>query len=393
MRLVRGIAVVNTGLALALAGCTDGGGQPDGGPGMVPDSSASAVGADDVQPTLDANAQLDSTPVSATDPEWPADEPLAPEFDFPPYINMPAPNQIVVSWRTVEITTGNVHFGTTPAYGRTKPSVAGQLHHVVLGVLQPATAYYYEVEVDGTSARRKGVFVTPGAGSWRFMQIGEFHAAGESPNVAKFADEIRAFRPHVLVDSGDMLDDGDDMFRDHFVLPHNERWYTTRYGQVEFFSLDSTWGIKQPDIVFIEPGWVGREAAKAHDGVDDPTFVIGSWHYPACSSNRERRSADRIWVQENLIKNFKDNGGIDLVLVGHDKYYERSMIAGGILHIQTNTGKLRPGDEGGNHPACTVEKTVLDKRSITFVAVDGDALSGTVVTEEGEMLDSFTVAK
>nr|MBA2545033.1 hypothetical protein [Deltaproteobacteria bacterium] len=58
---------------------------------------------------------------------------------------------------------------------------------------------------------RKGVFVMPGRAGWRFLHSGEFHAPSEAENVAKFAAAIREFRPHVLLESGDMVDDGNSL--------------------------------------------------------------------------------------------------------------------------------------------------------------------------------------
>jgi hypothetical protein len=39
---------------------------------------------------------------------------------------------------------------------------------------------------------------------------------------------------------------------------------------------------------------------------------------------------------------FKANGGVDLILAAHDKYYERSTITGGIVRVITNIGNSSP---------------------------------------------------
>ncbi len=362
-----------------------------------------------------------------TNPPWPADVVLPPEFDFPPWLNMPAPGQIVVSWRTVKACTGVVRLGPTRDYGRTERSSESRiLHHVDLGVLAPATAYHYEVELDGSGAVRKGVFVTPGAPSWRFAHVAEFHAASDSIHAARFGDTIRAFRPHVLVESGDMLNSGDSitdwrsymrtsapwisnvillpagsnhvngaagssMLRDLYVLPNNERWYTTRYGAVEFFSLDSTYDRLASDVSIDEPAWLAEQAALAHDGDGDPTFVVAAWHYPACSSNQSSRAAQRAWVMTNFVDTLRDAGGVDLLLVGHDKYYERSELTDGIVQIQSNAGRLAPGGAGGNHEGCTPVVTRTDTRSLTLFEVSGMRMVGKAVDEEGLLLDSFVL--
>jgi acid phosphatase type 7 len=395
--------------------------------GAVACSSHHATGDDDDMPLPDA-APDSSVVTGITDPEWPADSPLPAEFDFPPYLNMLDASTIVVSWRTGMASTGTVHFGKTPAYGTDLPDgTSTTLHHVTLSNLEPATAYFYQVSIDGTSATRDGVFVTPGATTWRFMQSGEYHAPSEVSGVAKYTAQIRAFRPHVIVESGDMVDVGTDithwrlymrtsapwisnvillpshsnhvngtggnaMLKDYFVLPNNERWYTTRYGQVEFINIDSTYDVNA-DVSGTEVPWIGAEAAAAHDGVDDPTFLIASWHYPACSSQYASRSDQRLWVYDHIVKALTDNGGVDMIMAAHDKYYERSTLNGNIVHVITNIGNISPSSNGSNNPACTPVKTERNTRSTMFVTVDGSTLSAKMFNEIGGEIDTVSIMK
>jgi purple acid phosphatase-like protein len=393
-------------------------------------SPNSSNGDDDIDASTgsDGSAGEDGSMVGGTEPVWPADVALPAELDFPPYLNMLDGSTIVVSWRSTNSTTGKVHYGTTEAYGtEAVSSTAGNLHHVTLSNLKAATTYYYEVSIDNTTATRKGVFVTPGATKWRFVSLGEYHAPSESSNVAQFANEIREFRPHVAVESGDMVDIGTDIthwrsymrtsapwisnvilmpahsnhvngtggngnLMDYFVLPNNERWYLTRFGQVQFFTIDSTYD-QNTDVASAEMPWLGTAVAAAHDGVDDPTFVIGAWHYPACSSQYLTRSGARQWVNTNIVKAFRDNGGIDLILAAHDKYYERNTLTGGIVHIITNIGNISPEIPGGNYPDCTAVKTNRNTRSTALISIDGKALTAKVVDDNGTELDAFSIMK
>ena len=394
---------------------------------LVACSAPSPSSSDKVDAAAGADDAIDSMP-AFVDPAWPADAALPAEFDFPPYATLFAPDFVVVSWRTMTPTSGVLRIGKTDALGTEIPTTtAANLQHVSLTNLAPATAYYYEVSIDGTSAVRKGVFVTPGHTQWRFLASGEFHAPSESSGVSAFADEIRNFRPHVIVESGDMVDDGNDithwrsylrtaapwisnvlllpahsnhvnggggngLLRDYFVLPNNERWYTTRYSQVEVFTIDSTNDVNA-DVMTTEVPWLATEAAAAHDGTDDPTFVIAAWHHPACSSFYSSRASSRGWVQTNLVGTFKANGGVDLILAAHDKYYERSTITGGIPHVITNIGNISPSTPGGNHPDCTVEKTLLTSRSTGLFTVDGNTITAKIIDETGTELDAFTLQK
>lgn len=391
-------------------------------------SNPAANGDDDVVDDAGSGSDSDASPEELVDPAWPANEPLPPEIDFPPYVNLQDATTVVVSWRTVAVSTGTVSFGTTEALGTdVASSTSGNLHHVTLENLTPGAAYYYQVAITGTQATREGVFVMPGRASWRFMHVGEYHAPSESSNVTDFTEQIRAFRPHVLLESGDMVDDGNSMsqwrnymrtsapwisnliiipahsnhvngsggntnLKDIFVVPNNERWFTTRYGQVLMISLDSTYSAND-DVEDVEVPWLAETNAAAHDGTDDPAFVITAWHHPACSSQYLSRSGERAWVQTNFIQTLKDSGGVDLVLAAHDKYYERNVITGGIQHVITNIGNVSPEIPGQNHASCTAMKTDRSTQSILLVNVDDRTLSAKAYGQTGVELDAFTITK
>lgn len=360
---------------------------------------------------------------------WPDDSPLPPEFASPPWLTMPEPGRIALGWRTVAPETAVVvlasaadGIGTTIA-----APLPATLHHVDLGVLPAATTFRYRVVLAGGAAR-EGVFTTPGLDEWRFVHLAEFHAPTQSDEVARFAGAIRAFQPQLVVESGDMMNRGDDdqewldylhtsrpwisnviflpAHSNHvngvagnpiltalFELPNNERWYTTRYGAVEFVTLDSTYDGDAPDIAS-QPAWIEGSMAASRDAPDPPVFTVGAWHYPACSSHYASRAPQRRWVIDNLVAAFVAAGGLDLVLVGHDKYYERSILTVGGLHVphvMANAGKLAPSREADNAPECSPIVTDTDTRSLVMVGVAPDRMEARVIDQEGAILDELTV--
>lgn len=367
-------------------------------------------------------------PWGELEPAWPELEPLPAELDMPPWLSMPEPGRVVVSWRTVEPTTGRVRFGASPDYDRVLVSYdLDHLHHLDLGALDPATTYHYELSIDGTDARRRGVFVTPGGNRVRFVHFAEMHAPSSSGHAAAFSDAIRAFRPHVVVESGDMLDDGDNLdhwraymrdsaawisnvillpaqsnhvtgtdgnvnLRDLFVLPGNERWYPTRFGPVEILTVDSTYG-GHPELETEETVWLRDRVAAAHDGVDDPSFVIAAWHYPACSSSYSSRAASREWVMDHLIDALFEGGGADLVLTGHDKYYERSLIDGTLPHITSTIALISPSTTGNNHTRCTPLVTDTTSRAVPFFVATPWRLEATVLSDDHAVIDELAIQR
>jgi hypothetical protein len=368
-------------------------------------------------------------------PEWPPDEPLPASFDTPPWVTSPGPDRIAIGWRTAAPTTGRVELTRELVDQQPvdeEPVVFEQpdetdLHHVDLGELPRASGYRYRV-VLADGAAREGVFTTSGLPSWRFIHLAEVHAPDESDHIRAFAGSIREFRPQLAVESGDMLTDGDDLdswraylddarpwisnvillpaHSNHvngflgnaylmafFELPNNERWYDTRYGDLQIVTLDSHVDEPNPDIAD-EPDWVRDSMATARDAADPPRFTIGAWHHPACSSHQASRTGSRRWVIENLMAAFFDSGGIDLVLVGHDKYYERSRFTSGanqVVQVMSNAGRLSPGTAGNNEPECTPLRTDIETRSITQFSVGANAVIGEAVDEDGVRIDTFAV--
>jgi len=360
---------------------------------------------------------------------WPDDTPLPPEFATPTWLTMPEPGRIALGWRTVAPETAVVVLASAGDGAGTSIAVdaPATLHHVDLGILPAATTFRYRV-VLGSGAAREGVFTTPGLDEWRFVHLGEFHAPTLSDEVARFAGAIRAFQPQLVVESGDMMNDGDDdqewldylntarpwisnvillpAHSNHvngvagnpiltalFQLPNNERWYTTRYGAVEIVTLDSTYDGEAPDLD-TQPAWIEGSMAAALESTDPPVFTIGAWHYPACSSHYASRSSERRWVIDNLVAAFAAAGGLDLILVGHDKYYERSILTVGGLHVphvMANAGKLSPSSEGDNAPECAPIVTDTETRSLLLVGVARDRLVGRVIDQDGAILDELTV--
>ena len=381
-----------------------------------------------------ADAIYDAIPppepcANIVEPAWPPDDPLPPEFDFPPWLTIPAPGVVTVSWRSATETTGFVLYGKSPRLTDVGVSLQpAYTHHVKLDALPPATPIWYEVLISGTGASRKGVFVTPGRDTWRFMHIAEFHAPTNSDDVEQFTDAIRRFHPHVLLESGDMVDTGSNMshwrsymkassgwisnvillpahsnhvngvqgnsiHKELFDLPNNERWYATRYSQVQFISMDSTYDGSNSDILSVEPLWAADQMQAATDGSDDPAFTIAAWHYPVCSSKYRSRAASRKWVTENFVDALVDNGELDMIMVGHDKYYERSLIDDRIIHVMTNTGKLAPSVEGDNNPRCTPMVTNANGRSLVLATVGGGLLAARVIDGDGTEVEAVAIDK
>lgn len=395
-------------------------------------ASACALETEVYDPIADPEWQ----PAQATGPLWPPLQALPPRFDTPSWVTSPAPERMVIGWRTVGPETAEVELYLAGdedqiAEGAEPIAVATQgepalLHHVVFDQLEPGIGYRYRIRLVGGDSQWEGVFVTSGLERWRFVHLAEMHAPTDSIEAQQFGDEIREFRPQVVIESGDMVNTGSNLdhwrgylhssrawisnvillpahsnhangvsgsqhLLDHFALPGNERWYRTRYGNVDIVTLDSTYDGVSPDVA-TEPDWIRDQMTQVRNA-DDDTMVIAAWHYPACSSSYSTRSPQRRWVMDNFVSAFVESGGIDLILVGHDKYYERSLIdmdGHSIVHVQSNAGKLAPSTSGNNEPECSSIERYTDRRSIVAGEVTPYSITGQVIDTGGVLLDWFT---
>lgn len=102
-----------------------------------------------------------------------------------------------------------------------------------------------------------------------------------------------------------------------------ERYYSFDWGNVHFVSLDSndapltvialdTMGRVDDDMI----DWLRDDLARS-----DADWKIAFFHHPPFSSSA--RSANRL--VRNVILPVLEEGGVDLVLVGHDHHYERTV--------------------------------------------------------------------
>jgi hypothetical protein len=362
---------------------------------------------------------------------WPADQSLPSSFQTQPYVTLLSPTSVVVSWRTVSNATAQIEVAPVPGGVVISPP-SSQQHFVTLSGLAPNTAYFYRARVDG--AFFDGVFTTPGADFFRFAHFGEFHAPEYSSKAATFSTVMRSFEPDFLVDSGDMVDTGTDLT--HFInylntskpwlpnlllipayfrhiewnggnnlmaslfrLPNGNParpWYSIRYGSLKLLILSSYFysGNLPPALIQEQKDWVSAQVIQAHDGVEDPVFLVAAWHHPPYGEAQEWVN-ERALVIENLLTPIEQSGGVDLLLVGAEHINEVSYktYADGkppLWQVQSATGSLRTWDNNLNPHRVF---TYTAKEAIFLADVQNRTLSGRLVTADNTTLYQFQITK
>ena len=223
----------------------------------------------------------------------------------------------------------------------------------------------------------------------------------------KIVGHILTFRPQAVFSTGDQVNDGRapdewvifneiilpirktsefypllgnhernaDLYFKNFQLPVSERWYSLRKGPVLFLMLDSNW--------LIGPGsnqhaWLEKQLQNVPR---DVRFVAAVFHHPVISSGPypdEKNLRKRLLP---LLEQYR----VDVVFVGHEHVYERSL-KDGITHVTTGGGgaplhlKLRHNPYG---------QTFASVHHFCVLRTAGQTLEVRVYDTELALIDEF----
>ncbi len=212
------------------------------------------------------------------------------------------------------------------------------------------------------------------------LMLGDNLYGGDSPG-----DYERKFeRPYkALLDAGAKFYaalGNHDNPNERFYKPFNmggERYYTFKPGKtsVRFFALDSNYvDEKQLD-------WIDKELAAS--GSD---WKICFFHHPLYSSGDTHGSAD---LQRERLEPIFLKHGVNVVLAGHEHFYERIKPQKGIAYfIVGNSAKLRRGD---------LLKSDLTAKgwdqgyAYMLMEIVGDDLFFQTLTETGRTIDTGSI--
>jgi Calcineurin-like phosphoesterase len=209
------------------------------------------------------------------------------------------------------------------------------------------------------------------------VMLGDNLYGTERPDdfVAKFE---RPYKP--LLDAGvtfyAALGNHDDP-NQRFYKPFNmngERYYSFKAprGSVRFFALDSNYMVKA------QLDWLEKELSSS-----DSEWKICFFHHPIYSSG-DRHGADSV-LRDQLEPLFVKHG-VDLVLTGHEHFYERIKPQQGITYfIAGNAAKLRKGNIGTSG---ITAKGFDQGYAFVLMEIVGDQLHFQTITDTGKTVDS-----
>jgi hypothetical protein len=250
------------------------------------------------------------------------------------------------------------------------PNKDGSVKFAVIGDSGTGSSSQIRVAERLTESRKRFPFES-------VLMLGDNLYGDENPD-----DFVRKFeRPYkTLLDAGvnfyAALGNHDDP-KQVFYKPFNmngERYYTFKApkGSVRFFSLNSNY-MDKPQLA-----WLEKELSAS-----DSEWKIAFFHHPLYSSG-DRHGADQV-LREQLEPLFLKYG-VDLVLTGHEHFYERIKPQKGIQYfIAGSAAKLRKGNIGASD---ITAKGFDTGYAFLLMEIVGDELHFQTITDEGKIIDS-----
>jgi hypothetical protein len=154
---------------------------------------------------------------------------------------------------------------------------------------------------------------------------------------------------------------------------NGKEFYRFTKGNVAFYALNSTYMDKR------QVDWLESELAK-----DTSEWKICFFHHPPYSSGGKHGSDKQL---RDIVEPIFLKYGVNVVLTGHDHFYERIKPQKGIYYfVSGGGGKLREGNVKGNSPL--TEKAFDTDMHFMIAEIVGDQLYFQAISRTGETVDS-----
>lgn len=312
-----------------------------------------------------------------------------------------------------------VFYGTTTSYGRSAFTVSTAyttkgtyIHRIALTGLTPDTIYYYRL---GNHNDSFTTAVNPGS-SFRFAWMSDFETGTSTHD--KIATLVLAASPHFSLYGGDLCEIGssylsykNEFFRSNQLslaarVPffnatgNGEKWETntkaftqapsSASGNQGYYSFD--YGDLHVVIMnYMDPDGYAEGSPQYDFIASDLAATTKKWkivtcHVPAYTSGGEHGENDGMIA---LTKNVFEPRGVDLVLSGHNHFYQRNFV-NGIYHLIIGSAGASLYDAG---PVSGYTEVSIKSHCWAIFDLTPTSLQVHVYDEEGEELDSLLLSK
>jgi hypothetical protein len=159
---------------------------------------------------------------------------------------------------------------------------------------------------------------------------------------------------------------------EHFSMDGKEYYKFTKKN-VSFYGLNSNYMDKR------QVKWLEDELA-----ADTSDWKIAFFHHPPYSSGKQHGSDEQL---REVVEPIFLKHGVDVVIAGHEHFYERVKPQKGIYYFITGAGgKLREGDVKKNSPLTEVAYDA--DLHFMLIEIAGDEMHYQVISRTGKTIDS-----
>jgi hypothetical protein len=348
-----------------------------------------------------------------------------------PHVAFPRSDAITLMWETDRPAAAEVRWGVTDELEdrMEMPLHGGRRHELQLTGLRPDTRYFYQVVARASDGQKADsglqtfrTAVAPGAPVvfaaisdtearphinarlasllWSesprlVLNIGDLSDGGRQPNRVEWTHEYMAAMGHLMarVPFLPVMGNGEDdfvWFERYHALPEGARsYYNYRFGDVEFFVLDSNLGKRERD----DPLFRDKQRAWFARALETSTarWKVVAFHHPPFAGDNNRSREDFV----ELI----DAHAVDLVLLGHHHHYLRSwplhgardVVEEGPVYLQLGGGGGNPSGPSG-HPLPLWAKQ-FQGFGYSIFRVFGDTMEASMHDAHGALRDRFILEK
>jgi len=362
-------------------------------------------------------------------------------FNAGPYLNMATQDSISILWETDRRATATVRYGTTTPLAREAViDDARTIQEITLTGLEPSTAYFYRVIAEDDSGATIDSGLLTFKTSVRDDEAVSFAIIGDTESRPHINDRIAKLiwdeRPDFVINCGDLTDGGREphkfqwnheyflgmtqlhsrlpcfpvpgngegdlhWYRRYHVLPEPEGYYTFRYGNAQFFMLDSN----RRGSDFLPGGeqfeWLARELAES-----DATWKFAAHHHPVYTSDEDDYgdtfTGERSPLGDTEVRRLTDlyeKHGVDAVFFGHLHTYERSWpVKRGEVNLDEGVIYVQSGGAGGNLEDFAPTRSWFKHKTFRghhycTVNIKDDVLAFKMYGDDGALRDTMTIRK
>lgn len=364
-------------------------------------------------------------------------------FLVKPYLQSATKSSIHVLWETTGPATTKVLYGEAQLKAD-EPNLSKEvlvpgerkLHEVKLPNLKPATKYLYQTvstTADGTEIKSDVYTFKTNVNdedAYFFALVGDSQHSRSSPGAwGRIAERVWQDRPNFIVHAGDLVDVGTrkedwtkyffpqghvamsrfpiytvlgnheqdaQYYYDYVVNPAPEYYYTFRYGNAQFFMIDTNRDVSEGSEQY---DWLEWELSKS-----DALWKFVIHHHPPYSSEENDhgdtyKGASTYRTHARNLVPLYETYGVDFCLFGHTHVYERTWPLmknkvnrkNGVVYI--NSGGAGGGLEDFDPVRSWFTKELQTGHHYCTFAIFENEMTFKAIDEEGRVFDMFELLK